>query len=115
MDEPKTFTFDDQEYSPGNFGESYSNAPVTVRDALVYSLNVVTVEVAMDVTIGRVMNLAAKAGLPKPPRAYPAMALGTNEATPLQIASAYTAFANLGGRVSPIRSEERRVGNEGTQ
>ena len=68
MDEPKTFTFDNQEYSPGNFGESYSNAPVTLRDALVHSLNVVTVEVAMEVTIGRVMNLAAKAGLPKPAR-----------------------------------------------
>jgi len=102
MDEPKTFTFDNQEYSPGNFGESYSNAPVTLRDALVHSLNVVTVEVAMEVTIGRVMSLAAKAGLPKPARAYPAMALGTNEATPLQIASAYTAFANLGTRTTPI-------------
>jgi penicillin-binding protein 1B len=102
MDEPKTFTFDNQEYSPGNFGESYSNAPVTLRDALVHSLNVVTVEVAMEVTVGRVMNLAAKAGLPKPPRSYPAMALGTSEATPLQIASAYTAFANLGTRSSPI-------------
>jgi penicillin-binding protein 1B len=102
MDEPKTFTFDNQEYSPGNFGESYSRAPVTLRDGLVSSLNVVTVDVAMEVTIGRVMNLAAKAGLPKPPRAYPAMALGTSEATPLQIASAYTAFANLGSRVTPI-------------
>ncbi|HJS22821.1 MAG TPA: PBP1A family penicillin-binding protein, partial [Pyrinomonadaceae bacterium] len=102
MDEPKTFTFDNQEYSPGNFGETYSNAPVTLRDGLVHSLNVVTVEVAMEVTIGRVMNLAAKAGLPKPPRSYPAMALGTSEATPLQIASAYTAFANLGTRTSPI-------------
>jgi penicillin-binding protein 1B len=102
MDEPKTFTFDNQEYTPGNFGESYSNAPVTLRDALVHSLNVVTVDVAMEVTIGRVMSLAAKAGLPKPARAYPAMALGTSEATPLQIASAYTTFANLGSRVTPI-------------
>jgi penicillin-binding protein 1B len=102
MDEPKTFTFDNQEYSPGNFGETYSHEPVTLRDGLVHSLNVVTVEVAMEVTIGRVMNLAAKAGLPKPPRAYPAMALGTSEATPLQIASAYTAFANLGTRTTPI-------------
>jgi penicillin-binding protein 1B len=102
MDEPKTFTFDNQEYSPGNFGETYSHAPVTLRDGLVHSLNVVTVDVAMEVTIGRVMNLAAKAGLPRPPRAYPAMALGTSEATPLQIASAYTSFANLGTRITPI-------------
>jgi penicillin-binding protein 1B len=56
----------------------------------------------MEVTIGRVMSLAAKAGLPKPPRSYPAMALGTSEATPLQVASAYTAFANLGSRTTPI-------------
>ncbi len=111
MDEPKTFTFDNQEYSPGNFGESYRNAPVTLRDGLVNSLNVVTVEVAMEVTIGRVMNLAAKAGLPKPPRAYPAMALGTSEATPLQIASAYTAFANLGTRTSPIAINRITTGN----
>jgi penicillin-binding protein 1B len=102
MDEPKTFTYDNQEYSPGNFGESYSHEPVTLREGLVHSLNVVTVEVAMEVTIGRVMSLAAKAGLPKPPRAYPAMALGTSEATPLQIASAYTSFANLGTRITPI-------------
>jgi len=113
MDEPKTFTFDNQEYSPGNFGETYSHEPVTLRDGLVHSLNVVTVEVAMEVTIGRVMNLAAKAGLPKPPRAYPAMALGTSEATPLQIASAYTAFANLGARTTPIAINRITTG-EGT-
>jgi penicillin-binding protein 1B len=102
LDEPKTFTYDNQEYSPGNFGDTYSHAPVTLRDGLVHSLNVVTVDVAMEVTMGRVMSLAAKAGLPKPARAYPAMALGTNEATPLQVASAYTGFATLGTRTTPI-------------
>ena len=102
LDEPKTFSFDNQEYSPGNFGDTYSHAPVTLRDGLVHSLNVITVDVAMEVTIGRVMSLAAKAGLPKPARAYPAMALGTSEATPLQVASAYTGFANLGTRTTPI-------------
>ncbi len=102
MDEPKTFTFDDQEYSPGNFGDTYTHAPVTLRDGIVHSLNVVTVDVAMEVTIGRVMSLAVKAGLPKPARAYPAMALGTSEATPLQLASAYTSFATLGTRTTPV-------------
>ncbi len=110
-DEPKTFTYDNQEYSPGNFGETYRHAPVTLRDALVNSLNVITVDVAMEVTIGRVMALAGKAGLPKPPRAYPAMALGTSEATPLQVASAYTAFANLGTRTSAIPINRITTGN----
>ncbi len=111
VDEPKTFTFDNQEYSPGNFGDSYTHGPVTLRDALVHSLNVITVDVAMEVTIGRVMNLAAKAGLPKPARSYPAMALGTSEATPLQVASAYTAFATLGTRTSPIAINRITTGN----
>src|SRR6266498_1317797 len=111
IDEPKTFSFDNQEYSPGNFGDTYSHAPVTLRDGLVHSLNVVTVDVAMEVTIGRVMNLAAKAGLPKPTRAYPAMALGTSEATPLQVASAYTGFATLGTRTTPIAINRITTGN----
>jgi len=55
----------------------------------------------MQVNIGRVMNLAAKAGMPRPEKAYPSMALGTAEATPLQVATAYTTFANLGDRVLP--------------
>src|SRR3989475_4576899 len=101
-DEPKTFTYDNQEYSPGNMGDKYSMQPVTLRDAMVHSLNVVTVDVAMEVTVGRVMSLAAKAGLPRVSHAYPAMALGTAEATPLQIASAYSAFAANGTRTTPI-------------
>ncbi|HWS56778.1 MAG TPA: transglycosylase domain-containing protein [Pyrinomonadaceae bacterium] len=101
-DAPKTFHTGGQEYSPGNFGEQYTNKKVTLRDALVRSLNVVTVEVADEVTIGRVTNLAAKAGLPKPKQNYLAHALGANEATPLQVASAYTAFAQLGTRAAPV-------------
>jgi penicillin-binding protein 1B len=78
---------------------------------MVHSLNVVTVDVAMEVGIGRVMNLAAKAGLPRVPRAYPAMALGTAEATPLQIASAYTAFAANGTRTAPLAIDRVTTGN----
>jgi len=110
-DKPKTFTIGSQEYSPGNYGDNYSNANVTLRDALVKSLNVVTVEVAQEVTIGRVMNLAAKAGLPKPPKPYLAMALGTNEATPLQVASGYTAFAAGGTRTTPVAISRVTTGN----
>jgi penicillin-binding protein 1B len=113
-DEPKTFTYDGQQYSPGNMGDKYSMQPVTLRDAMVHSLNVVTVEVAMEVTIGRVMNLAAKAGLPRVARAYPAMALGTAEATPLQVASAYTAFASNGMRTVPIAINRITTGNGST-
>lgn len=101
-DEKKTFTFNQDSYTPGNFGDFFSNKETTLRDALVKSKNVITVDIAMQVNVGKVMNLAAKAGLPKVDKAYPSMALGTAEATPLQVATAYTMFANLGDRVAPM-------------
>ena len=101
-DEKKTFNFNQDTYSPGNFGDFFSNDDITLRDALVKSKNVITVDVAMQVNVGKVMNLAQKAGLPKVEKAYPSMALGTAEATPLEVATGYTMFANLGDRVLPM-------------
>lgn len=101
-DEKKVFTYGSETYSPNNFGDTFSNKEMTLRDALVKSKNVITVDLALQLNIGRVMNLATKAGLPKVEKAYPSMALGTAEATPLQVAEGYTMFANLGERVAPL-------------
>jgi len=100
-DEKKVFTYGRESYSPNNFGDTFSNKETTLRDALVRSKNVITVDLGMQLNIGRVMNLASKAGMPRVDKAYPSMALGTAEATPLQVATAYTMFANLGDRVLP--------------
>ena len=100
-DEKRTFTYGNESYTPGNFGDFFSNKETTLRDALVKSKNVITVDIAMSLNVGKVMNLASKAGMPKVEKAYPSMALGTSEATPLQVATAYTMFANLGDRVLP--------------
>ncbi len=100
-DEKKIFTFGNDSYSPNNYGDYFSNKEITLRDALVKSKNTVTVDLAMQVNVGKVMNLAHRAGMPKVDKAYPSMALGTAEATPLQVATAYTMFANLGDRVLP--------------
>lgn len=101
-DEKKTFTFNQDSYTPGNFGDFFSNKETTLRDALVKSKNVITVDIAMQLNMGKVMGFASKAGFPKVDKAYPSMALGTAEATPLQVATAYTMFANLGDRVNPM-------------
>jgi penicillin-binding protein 1B len=101
-DEKKTFTFGNDTYSPNNYGDSFSNQEITLRDALVKSKNTITVDLAMEINVGKIMNLATKAGLPKVEKAYPSMALGTAEATPLQMATGYTVFANLGERVMPM-------------
>jgi penicillin-binding protein 1B len=73
---------------------------VPMRTGLIKSLNVVTVDVALQTGLARIANLAAAFGLPKPER-YPALALGTEEVTPLQLAAAYAAFVNEGRRVDP--------------
>ncbi len=101
-DEKKVFTYGTEEYAPNNYGDTFSNKELTLRDALVKSKNTITVDIGMELNIGKVMNLAAKAGLPKVEKAYPSMALGTAEATPLQMATAYTIFPNLGDKVSPV-------------
>jgi len=101
MDAPREFVYDrNRTYRPANYGGGYSMGEVTMRTGLVKSLNVVTVDVALQTGLARIANLAAAFGLPKPER-YPALALGTEEATPLQLASAYAAFVNEGRRVDP--------------
>ncbi|MGB7921977.1 MAG: PBP1A family penicillin-binding protein [Pyrinomonadaceae bacterium] len=100
-DAPREFSYDRRAvYRPANYGGGYSMQDVTMRTALVKSLNVVTVDVATRTGLERVAQLAQTFGLPKP-EPYPALALGTTEATPLKLAAAYTAFANLGQRVEP--------------
>ena len=100
LDAPQTFQYGNATYSPDNYGKSYSRHPVLMRDGLVRSLNVVTVDLAMQTGLANVATTAAKFGLSKP-AAYPAMALGTTEVTPLQVAAAYSAFVNDGKIVRP--------------
>jgi penicillin-binding protein 1B len=100
-DAPQEFTYDgNAKYRPVNYGGGFSMRDVTMRDALVHSLNVVTVGVAMRTGLTRVEHTAESFGLPKA-QPFPAIALGTTEATPLDIAAAYTVFPNNGERVQP--------------
>jgi len=101
MDAPREFVYDRNKiYRPANYGGGYSMRDVPMRTGLIKSLNVVTVDVALQTGLARIANLAAAFGLPKPER-YPALALGTEEVTPLQLAAAYAAFVNEGRRVDP--------------
>jgi penicillin-binding protein 1B len=88
-------------YKPGNFRGSYTNQPVMLREGIVRSSNVVTVAAALRVGLGRVAEMAKRAGLPIP-NIYPSMALGAFEATPMDVAHAYTAFANDGTSITPF-------------
>ena len=106
-DRPQTFKYDGgrAEYNPSDYHGGFTNRSVTLREALARSLNVPTVELAMSTGLTRVAQVAETSGLDRP-RIYPSMALGTSEVTPLQLAAAYTAFANKGNalRPTPVKS-----------
>jgi penicillin-binding protein 1B len=100
LDEPTQFAAPKSAYTPRNFGGQYSG-PVLLRTAFQRSLNIPTVSLAQAVGYNRVVEMARRLGLNPKIRAYPSVALGAFEVTPLEMAGAYTAFANGGKRVEP--------------
>jgi penicillin-binding protein 1B len=99
-DEPTDFMFGRTAYHPGNFKQEYMGQ-VTLRTALAHSLNAATVSLAQQVGYGKVVAMARRGGLNDKIQPTPSVALGSYETTPLEIAGAYTMFANQGMRVTP--------------
>jgi penicillin-binding protein 1B len=101
-DEPSVFFYEDKEYIPTNYEDEY-HGPVTLRRALALSMNVATVKVAEMIGYERVAELwAKKLRIGAPIRPFPAIALGSFEATPFEMATAYNVLANGGQRVEPV-------------
>jgi penicillin-binding protein 1B len=111
VDEPTEFTFNDQVWSPGNYQNEY-DGPITLRRALAHSRNIATIKVAESIGFDNVAALWKKFAIGTPPHGYPSIALGVFEATPLEMATAYTIFPN-GGTVRPLRGLSRIVGPDG--
>ncbi len=101
-DEPTTFLFEDKDYAPGNYDGEYEG-PITLRHALARSRNIATIKVAEMVGFDKVAALWRRLGIGTPPKPYPSIALGVFEATPLEVATAYTIFTN-GGQVRPVHA-----------
>lgn len=100
-DEQTTFTFEDKTWTPGNYEDEYDGM-ITLRRALAMSRNTAAVRVAEMVGFDKVSNLWKRFGSSTAPKPYPSITLGVFEATPWEIASAYTVFPNL-GEVRPAR------------
>jgi len=100
-DEPTTFTFDGgrQTYSPGNY-KGHFHGSVTAAYALALSLNNATISLGQQVGFENVAALGRAAGITAA-RGTPAVALGAYDATPVDMAGAYTVFANNGVHLDP--------------
>jgi penicillin-binding protein 1A len=87
-------------YTPTNFGgKSYGT--LTLADALAHSVNTITVNLAQEVGIRKVIEAAKRVGITSPLQPNASLALGTAEVTPLELTAAYAAFANGGYHVTP--------------
>jgi penicillin-binding protein 1A len=96
-------------YSPENAEGEYMG-PVTLREALAKSLNVIAVELGMKIGIDSISSLAHRMGLSSKIAPYPSSAIGASVVQPLDLVAAYTTFANLGTPVEPrfiYRIEDR--------
>ncbi len=100
-DEPIILTLPNGDtWEPQNYDEEFHGL-VTVREALVKSRNVPTINLALKVGIDYVANTAELFGFGRDLPRVPSLALGAGEVTPLEMARAYTGLAN-GGRILEI-------------
>ncbi len=99
-DDPQDFGTDGRPYTPGNFVHGEYPGMVTAASALAHSLNMATIALAQRVGYDSVAGLGRALGIASA-RATPSVAIGAYDATPLDVAGAYTAFANGGVHLSP--------------
>jgi penicillin-binding protein 1B len=99
-DDSQDFGTNGQSYTPGNFEKGEYPGMVTAVDAIDHSLNIATISLAQMVGYGNVAALARSAGITSA-RATPSVAIGTYSATPIDMAGAYTVFANGGVHLTP--------------
>jgi penicillin-binding protein 1B len=88
-------------WRPQNYDMRF-HGMVTVRQALAQSYNIPAVRAAMDAGVPNVIRTAMNIGVESKLEPYPSISLGSFEVTPLEIAFAYSVFANLGVKAEPI-------------
>jgi penicillin-binding protein 1A len=86
-------------WRPDDFSVGRYKGPVTLRDALKWSLNTVTVRLAQDIGMPLIGEYAKRFGIYDQLPNYLSYSLGTGETTVLRMVTAYSMFANGGRRV----------------
>ncbi len=107
IDEPISLkgTDNNKMWEPQNFDKAYMG-PITIRTALTFSRNVVSVKVARLAGINAIINQARKMGITVPLSHNLSIALGSSAVPLIQMVEAYSAFVNQGQVVTPQLIEQ---------
>ncbi|MDO9350565.1 MAG: PBP1A family penicillin-binding protein, partial [Deltaproteobacteria bacterium] len=103
MDSPVEYSdYDGGHYwAPKNYDKHFMG-PITFRNALAHSRNVVTVKILEDIGVGYALKFIKKMGIESPIKRDLSIALGTSGASMLELTSSFAVFANGGERIKPI-------------
>ena len=88
-------------WRPDNFSVGSYRGPITLREALKWSINTVTVRLAQDVGMPLIGEYAKRFGVYEELPNYLSYSLGAGETTVMRMVTAYSMFANGGRRVKP--------------
>jgi len=103
MDSPVEFEDHDggNYWAPKNY-DTHFLGPITFRNALAHSRNVVTVKILEGIGVGYALKFAKKMGIESPIKRDLSIALGTSGVSMLELTAGFGVFANGGERVNPI-------------
>jgi penicillin-binding protein 1A len=88
-------------WKPENYGKKFYG-PLTLRTGLEKSRNLMTVRIAQDLGLEKIINFSKKLGIYQNPDELLSISLGSAETTLLKLTSAYSVFINGGKLVEPI-------------
>jgi penicillin-binding protein 1A len=113
LDAPITLPgFGGESWSPENYEHDF-HGPLIFRRGLELSLNTMTVRIALQVGMPKIVATAKRFGIVDKMDPVLAMALGAGETTPFRMTSAYSSLVNGGRKISPhlIELVENRSGD----
>ena len=88
-------------WKPENYGKKFYG-PSTLRMGLEKSRNLMTVRIAQDLGLKKIVNFSKKLGIYENPSELLSISLGSAETTLLKLTSAYCSFVNGGKLIKPI-------------
>jgi penicillin-binding protein 1A len=103
LNQPVTIMMPDgKRWTPSNFDGSFGGKS-TIREAIKHSINLVAVRAILEIApVDQVIGYAKRMGITSPLPAVASLALGVGEVSPLEMAAAFSVFADRGVHVEPV-------------